>query len=63
MTDSNRQKLKPELLKPAPDAQVDFAHEKYTITDALDTFETVPNSENPETITDVIFQVGLNDSR
>ena len=48
VTDSNGQLLKPELLKPAPDARVEIAHNKFTTTDAL---ETMPNTENPETIT------------
>ena len=63
VTDSNGQMLKPELLKPAPDAQVNFAHNKYTVTDALNAVETVPYYGNPETVTDIIFQVGLNDTR
>ena len=56
VTDSNGQKLKPELLKPAPDARVDIAHEKFTIKDALDAVETVPNAENPEPLLMLFFR-------
>ena len=59
ITDSNGKYLNPQLLKPSPEAKVKLA-QKFTVTEATD---NVPSSENPESVTDLIFQVGLNDSR
>ena len=47
------------MLKPTPDCKVE-RHYKFTVTDAT---EQIPKINDPDRITDIVFQVGLNDTR
>ena len=57
VSDSNGKEIRLGQLK--PDARTTRAT-RYTIPDAI---ESVPNVRDPTAITDIIFQVGLNDLR
>ena len=57
LSDSNAKHITPSLLK--PEAHVTKIN-RYTTSEAT---ESVPQVEKPENVTDIVFQVGLNDLR
>ena len=59
VTDSNGRGLDLNLLKPTPEVKIERVY-RFTLPEAI---ETIPEIENPDSISDVVFQVGLNDSR
>ena len=59
VTDSNGKKLDLELLKPCAINKIQRDY-KFTVTEATD---GIPTTTNPDEVTDLVFQVGLNDSR
>ena len=59
VTDSNGKGLNLNLLKSGEDDRIERTY-RYTVSEAT---HNIPKVDKPEEVTDIVFQVGLNDSR